>query len=117
MSHPKLRCGHIYLVDLGDTVGAEMQKRRPAVVLNEDGMGRLPLRIVAPITQWKKEYGEFEWMVHLDPGPPPHLHKESGVDCFQTRSISVERVEDKIGEVPTEKMEEINAALRLILGL
>jgi mRNA interferase MazF len=35
------------------SVGAEIQKTRPAVVMNVSTMGRLPLRIVVPLTDWK----------------------------------------------------------------
>jgi hypothetical protein len=38
------------------SVGAEIQKVRPALVINLDAIGRLPLRAVVPITDWKSQY-------------------------------------------------------------
>jgi mRNA interferase MazF len=51
-------------------VGAEIQKLRPAVVVSVDAVGRLPLRIVVPVTDWKPVYAAFPWFVRL---PPPQL--------------------------------------------
>ena len=50
MTTPTPRRGEVWLVDFNPQVGAEIAKARPAVVLNLDHVGRLPLRIVAPLT-------------------------------------------------------------------
>lgn len=47
---PKPKRGEIWLVDFDPTTGSEIGKRRPAVVVGIDGVGRLPLRIVVPVT-------------------------------------------------------------------
>ncbi len=44
-----MKQGEIWLVDLDPTVGAEMRKVRPALVVNADELGRLPLKIVAVV--------------------------------------------------------------------
>lgn len=49
---PQPRRGEIWLVRFDPSVGAEIRKQRPAVVLSVDGIGRLPLRIVVPVTDW-----------------------------------------------------------------
>ena len=49
MSHSKsLEQGEVWLVELGQTRGAEMEKTRPAIVLSDDNTGVLPLRVVVP---------------------------------------------------------------------
>ena len=45
--------GEIWLTNLEPTIGAEMRKIRPVVIVNDDEAGTLPLRIVVPITDWK----------------------------------------------------------------
>ena len=45
----------IWLINLSPTLGAEMQKTRPAVIVNDDGVGILPLKIIVPITDWKDQ--------------------------------------------------------------
>lgn len=47
------RRGEVWMVDFDPAVGAEIRKLRPAVVISVDAVGRLPLRLVAPGTDWK----------------------------------------------------------------
>ena len=42
--------GEIWLVDLEPTIGAEMNKIRPALIINDSELGRLPLKVIVPIT-------------------------------------------------------------------
>jgi mRNA interferase MazF len=51
-----MRQSEIWLINLDPTVGAEIRKTRPAVVVNDDALGRLPLKIIVPITEWKDRY-------------------------------------------------------------
>src|SRR5579864_3093026 len=50
---PAPKRGEIWLNDFDPAVGAEIQKIRPAVVISMDNIGRLPLRMVVPVTDWK----------------------------------------------------------------
>ena len=43
----------IWLVNLDPTLGAEIRKTRPVVIVNSNAIGTLPIRLVAPITEWK----------------------------------------------------------------
>ena len=45
-----MRRGEIWLINLDPTVGAEIRKTRPAVIVNDDAIGILPLKIIAPVT-------------------------------------------------------------------
>jgi len=51
--------GEIWLIDFDPAIGAEIRKARPAVVVSLDAIGRLPLRIVVPITDWKPAYAAY----------------------------------------------------------
>ena len=53
----------IWLIDLDPTKVAEIQKKRPAIVVNDDRLGKLPLKIIVPITDWKDRYDIAPWMV------------------------------------------------------
>lgn len=44
--------GEVWSIRFDPTEGAEMGKTRPAVVVNPPSVGRLPLRIVVPVTEW-----------------------------------------------------------------
>jgi len=51
-----MRQTEIWLTNLDPTMGAEIKKTRPALIVSEDDLGKLPLRVIAPITDWKDHY-------------------------------------------------------------
>ena len=57
--------GKVWLVDFDPAVGAEIQKVRPALVISVNSVGRLPLRVVVPLTDWKPAYAHFPWFVFI----------------------------------------------------
>ena len=108
--------GEIWYVKFDPTIGSEIQKTRPAVVVNEDWIGRLPLRIVVPITDWNSDYEALPWIIRLPVTPQNGLEKISGVDTFQVKSVSVERFENIIGTVKASELTEIAAGIALCVG-
>lgn len=62
-----MKQGEIWLVSLDPTVGAEIKKVRPAVIVNDNTLGKLPLKIIVPITDWKDRYSIAPWMVKIVP--------------------------------------------------
>ena len=105
----------IWLINLSPTLGAEMQKTRPAVIVNDDGVGILPLKIIVPITDWKDRYAQAPWMVRLEPSPESGLSKTSTADAFQVRSVSEQRFVSRLGSLPPETMDAIGDALKIVL--
>ena len=59
------RRGEIWTVRFDPSVGAEIRKIRPAVVVSVDTIGRLPLRIVVPVTDWQSTFAQLPWFVYL----------------------------------------------------
>jgi mRNA interferase MazF len=57
--------GEVWIVSFDPSLGAEIRKVRPSVVVSRDRIGRLPLRIVVPITDWKPVYSQLSWFVFL----------------------------------------------------
>ena len=113
---PAPKRGEVWLVDFDPSVGAEIQKVRPAVVINVDSIGRLPLRIVVPVTDWKPQYAHFPWFVELPATPTNGLSKDSGADCFQTKSVSETRFVRRLGEITPAQCDAITAAIALCVG-
>lgn len=107
----------IWLINLDPTKGAELQKVRQAVIVNDNRLGKLPLKIIVPITDWKERYEIAPWMVKIEPNIMNGLMKYSSVDCFQIRSLSEERLIKKIGEVDANVFSEIKQALQKVLNL
>lgn len=113
---PVPRRGEIWLVDFDPAVGAEIQKVRPALIINVDHIGRLPLRMVVPITDWKPQYANFPWFVELPASAGNGLTKDSGADAFQTKSASIDRLVRLLGVVSSAQLDEIAAAIALCVG-
>ena len=110
------RRGDVWLVDFDPSVGAEIQKIRPALVISMDSIGRLPLRLVVPITDWKSAYANLPWFVHLPATRTNGLLKDSGADAFQTKSVSETRFVGRLGVVTAAQVEEIASAVALCVG-
>ena len=83
-----MKQGEIWLINLDPTVGAEIKKTRPAVIVSDDSLGKLPLKIIVPITDWKDRYVVVPWMIKLEHISENGLTKDSSADCFQIRSVS-----------------------------
>ena len=105
----------IWEIDLNPTIGAEIQKVRPAVIINDDAIGVLPLRIIVPITGWKHQFQGALWMVKLLPDPDSNLKKISAADCFQVRSVSTRRFIRRTGKISFEKLEQIKTAVKAVI--
>ncbi len=105
------------MIDFDPSVGAEIRKVRPAVVINLDTVGRLPLRLVVPITDWKPSYSGYPWFVELPAVPTNGLTKDSGADTFQTKSVSLSRFVNRLGEVTFAQLDEIAEAIALCVGV
>jgi mRNA interferase MazF len=93
---------------LSPSVGAEIKKKRPALIINDDAIGILPLRVIVPVTEWKKNFYGAVWMVKIDPNALNNLKKTSAIDCFQIRSISTKRFLTKICEVSPKILNDID---------
>jgi len=105
----------IWEIALSPTIGAEIQKIRPAVIINDDAIGVLPLRVIVPITGWKDQFQDAPWMVKLEPEPNNNLQETSVADCFQIRSVSTLRFVRRVGTVSIEKLEQIKDAVKTVI--
>jgi len=112
-----VRRGEVWLINLDPTVGAEIKKTRPAVIVNDDAVGILPLKVIVPITEWKDRYAVAPWMVRLEPDAESSLDKPSAADAFQVRSVAQERFVRRLGKLSEAAMREITGALAVVLSI
>lgn len=112
-----MRRGEVWQISLDPTVGAEIRKIRPAVIVSDDSVGILPLKVVVPITDWKPQYAEAPWMVRLISTKSNGLTKMSAADTFQVRSVSHARFVTQLGTLSARQMQEISKALMVVLAL
>ena len=111
----KPKQGEVWRVRLDPGIGAEIGKTRPCVVVSSPDVGRLPLCIIVPITDWKDSFAAYSWMTRLDPDAENGLRKPSGADGFQVRSVSPLRFAEKLGEVRLDVLKEIEATVHLAI--
>ena len=111
-----MRQREIWTVNLDPTIGAEIKKTRPCVIVNDDTVGILPLKIVAPITDYKDKFKDVPWMVTLTPGNENGLDKKSVVDLFQVRSVAEEHLVERVGIIGADQLLSVKTALQVVFG-
>ncbi len=112
-----MRKGEVWLINLDPTVGGEIRKSRPAVIVSEDAIGILPLRVIVTLTDWKEQYRQAPWMVQITPDVDNGLSKSSAADAIQIRSVSTTHFVNQIGKVSSTHLDQILEAVRVVIGL
>lgn len=111
----ELRRGDIWIVNFDPTIGHEIKKTRPAIIIqNNVGNSIGPITIVAPITSQKIDYiRPFDAFIKKTGG----LDKDSKAVLNQIRSIDKRRLVKKIGSLDENTLGKVDEALKISLGL
>lgn len=107
--------GDVWLINLEPTLGVEIKKIRPVVVINSDAIGKLPLKLIAPITDWKSYFAQNPWHVKIKPNQVNGLSKVSAVDTLQLRGVDRQRFLKKLGVLSPQQMKIINIAILTVI--
>jgi mRNA interferase MazF len=107
--------GDVWLVNFNPTIGSEIRKTRPAVVISSDAVGRLPVKLVAPLTDWKSHYVATLWHVRVDPDRDNGLAKASAIDTLQIRGMDRQRFIQRLGKVSSITLEEIVLSVAAVI--
>ncbi|MFH8573129.1 type II toxin-antitoxin system PemK/MazF family toxin [Streptomyces sp. NPDC017993] len=115
-----MRRGDVYMIDLEPVRGSEANKVRPAVIVSNNGAnqsvefnGRGVVTVI-PLTSNTSRVLSFQVFL---PADECRLPKDSKAQCEQVRSVTPERIRQKVGAVPRQRMAEIDVALRRHLAL
>ena len=76
-----MKHGEVWRVDFSPKIGQEIDKVRPAIIVNHDSVGVLQLKVVVPITDPSRSVRE--WHIPMKPTSTNGLSKLSVADCFQ----------------------------------
>jgi mRNA interferase MazF len=115
-----MRRGDIVWVNLDPARGSESKKRRPAVVVSNDGANRMAAQLgrgvvtVVPVTTNTKKVYPFQVLL---PARRCQLTRTSKAQAEQIRSVSVERIGAVAGHVPPDLLDDLAVAIRLHLAL
>ena len=112
--------GEIRLVDLDPTLAGEANKRRPAVIVSNDGANAAAAQLgrgvvtVIPVTSNVDCVYPFQVLL---PAADSGLDRDSKAQAEQVRAVSFQRLAGKVGNVPPHLMADVDEALRLHLAL
>ena len=112
--------GDIYLANLDPVQGAEADKRRPVVIVSNDGANTAAtltergVVTVVPVTSNVASIHPFQVLLSSS---EVGLDRDSKAQAEQVRSISVERLGANLGRLTPRLLEELDNALRLHLSL
>lgn len=112
--------GEIREVDFEPVRGSEASKRRPAVLVSNDGANTTAARLnrgvitVVPVTSNVERIYPFQVFLRAT---ECGLRRDSKAQAEQVRSVAVQRVGRRMGELPASIMSELEDALRLHLDL
>lgn len=112
----KVSRGDIFWVNLDPTIGSEIRKKRPAVVVSNNAANKRYHQVtVLPLTSQKAADTEpFQVWI---PQAESNLSKDSKALAEQIRTVSKLRLAGRIGHLPEEIMEKIEMAVKVHLDL
>jgi mRNA interferase MazF len=84
--------------------------------MSVNAIGRLPLRLVVPVTDWKPAFTALPWFVEIRATSSTGLAKDSGADAFQIKSVLIARFARKLGMVTAAQLDAIASAVLLCVG-
>jgi mRNA interferase MazF len=109
----KIKRGDIVWVNLDPTVGDEVAKTRPCLIIQND-LGNLHSKktIVAPFLKVKN----YPFVVNVESSQKNGLDKERGLDLSHMRSVSIQRINNKLGEIEVKYWSLVKKAVMVQLG-
>ncbi len=107
----------IYLVDLNPTKGAETKKARPCIIVSNDDVGILPLKVVVPLIGYKDIHNNKSWLIPIDATLKNGLVKKSTADALNIRSVSDTRIIKKIGVLDEGNYLKLLDAMKIVLNM
>jgi|SRR5690242_4230707 mRNA interferase MazF len=109
--------GDVVQVNLDPTVGTEIKKSRPCVVVQNDSGNRVsPRTIIAPATGAEHVVKQFPIYVPVVAGDGG-FKKDSVILCDQIRAVDKTRLVKTLGRISPATMARVDAALKISLGL
>jgi len=111
-----MKRGEIYFANLDPTIGSEIRKKRPVLIVSNDANNRTnSLITIIPLTSNTKKIFPFETFIEKKNSG---LKKDSKAQCHQIRTISKSRITTKkVGSINKTIMEKIEHSIRLHLDI
>ena len=108
------------MVDIDPARGSEANKRRPAVIVSNDGANstaeRLNRGVIAAVPVTSNVSRVYPFQVLL-PATECGLPSDSKAHAEQVRTVAIERIGRRVGQLTAPLQAELDEALRLHLAL
>ena len=107
--------GEIYLAELSPTIGSEISKKRPVLIISNDTNNQFSDTVsIVPITSTTTKIYPFEVFLHKGEG---NLLNDSKAKCNQIRTIDKQRITKRLGKISGEKLNEVERAMLIHLDI
>ena len=107
--------GEIYWIDLGEPVGAQSAYRHPHVVIQNNvfNRSRIATVVVCALTSnLKRANAPGNVLLEIDEA---NLPKQSVVNVSQIFTVSKDQLQQKIGTLSKERIEQILSGIKLVI--
>ena len=115
MPHSKLiyRRGEIRWIKLDPTIGAEAQKTRACLILQNDTMNQYGLLTI--VMPFRPGYKQAPYVVNVTASQANGLDQDRYIDVGQIRSVDHQRILGLIGILESEYWQAIQKSLNIVL--
>ncbi len=107
--------GEVWRLALDDSEEGEGISRM-VIILSNDALAVLPLRVVVPLVAWRDTFVTAPWMVRVPPVLNSGLECVMAADALQVRSVSTARLTTRLGSLPERITNQVAAAVGEVIG-
>ena len=85
------------------------------MIVSSPAFDTAPVRIIVPLTTWLVEFEGSSNKLLIEASERSGLDVDSAADSLQVRSVSLERLVERVGHLDAELVEEIVAGVAIAL--
>jgi mRNA interferase MazF len=111
------RLGSIWLVNFDPSIGTEIRKTRPAMIISGTLFNQRRKVTVLPITSSAPDSRMLPVVVSIDPDLTNGLTTDSFIVCIDPMTFDKQRLVKKLGILNTDTIRQVQSILRSYLEL